>query len=150
MPASPPLHRLNLALLLLLAVGALLLALPTASLARTHKASCHATHAKRATRKCSTAARKTKSLHGAHAGKPANKPVKPSAQASLTPEESGEAKCEDGSAAITSGEGLFSCDDGSEPSCPTGLTAIPSSDGSNLLCEAIPAEGEEEPEAEEA
>jgi hypothetical protein len=157
MIASPPLRRLSLAAALALVIAVLctmLLALPSASLARahkasTHKASCHvtraATHAKRTAKKC-PATHKLKRTHASHRSSSAKGHKSKSSESPLSPEEANdEAKCEDGSIPSASAEGTFSCEDGSEPSCHTGLIAVPSSDGSTLLCEALP-EGEPEPE----
>lgn len=47
-----------------------------------------------------------------------------------------EAVCLDGNTPLLSGDGSFSCQDGSEPTCEPGASAAPSSDGSVLLCEA--------------
>jgi hypothetical protein len=51
------------------------------------------------------------------------------------------ATCDDGTAPTLSGEASFSCQDGSEPICESGAGAVPSSDGSTLVCElAAPEE----------
>ncbi len=155
MIASPPRRRLSLAAVLAVAVSALLLALPSSSLGRARKASCHATthatHAKRAARKCPAPAHKVKPTSAAHHSSAKGGHKSKASGSLLASEEAGdEAKCEDGSLPSASPEGTFSCEDGSEPSCPSGLIAVPSSDGSVLLCEALPAEGEAEPEPEES
>jgi hypothetical protein len=45
------------------------------------------------------------------------------------------ARCEDGSVPALTGEAFFSCQDGSEPQCEPGAGAVPSSDGSALVCQ---------------
>jgi len=152
MIASPSPRRLNLAamvVLLALLLAAMLLALPSSSLARAHKASCHvSSHAKHGARKCAARTHKAKPTRAARHS--SHKLKSEGAHSPLDSEEAGDnAKCEDGSAPSPSPEGAFSCEDGSEPSCAAGLIAVPSSDGATLLCEAIPAETEAEGEPEE-
>jgi len=52
------------------------------------------------------------------------------------------ALCDNGTEPQSAGNGAFSCADGSEPGCESGLEAAPSASGSTLVC--VPA-GDSEP-----
>jgi hypothetical protein len=59
------------------------------------------------------------------------------------------ALCEDGTDPIGAPDGSFSCDDGSEPTCEAGLTAVSSSEGSGLVCEVAQGPESSEPSCED-
>ncbi len=158
MPISPPARRLDLALVLVLALAITLLAMllaPAGTLAKTRKGACQArsaAHAARAKpRRSGCATRGGKATRGKqgrrHAGRHAAKTHRKTAptEALLTP-----ALCEDQSSPVRASDGSFSCDDGSEPGCEGESSPVRS--GSMLECAVSagspePACGEETAES---
>jgi len=124
----------------ILLMASLLLAGPAdAPAAKVKKSTCisrSTTKAKRDARRGACPARKRKGHDKAkrrHA-----KHVKKAAQPATT--DATAALCDNGAAPYPTGNGSFSCADGSEPGCEDGFLAAPSASGSALVC--APADGD--------
>lgn len=133
---SLPLRRLPRVLAVLVSVCALAAALVGASqsLAQTRSRAACATagdHAKdgRHAVKCTT--RKPRRAAKRHRKRRHGKRGRHRSRSGQTPTA---ARCEDGSAPTRTGEGSFSCEDGSEPECEDGATPTPAPGGQGLLC----------------
>jgi hypothetical protein len=143
--------------LLVLSAIAVALALPQQAGARARNAACTPTHARagHGSRTCSAASkdrrhRKGKALR--HRAKPTGRRrLATGADGAPGASADAEASCPNGVDATASGEGSFTCADGSEPGCVEGFAPVVSSDGSKLLCEPESSDGAgeaEEPESE--
>ncbi len=154
MARSLPSRSLTAVLALMLSMIALatLMALPPGSMARARRVACpssspararHRPHActhsvgtSKASAKPRSHARRTAKGH-LNASKKTTAPRNGSAATTTTAAAGGAqvpATCEDGSGPVREGEGMFSCDDESEPGCKDGSRPVPSSDGSILVC----------------
>ncbi len=113
MSFAPAARRMRRALLLVLAIATVLLALPAASGARTHKSSsCHATSTahKSAVRKCAKRAHKAKPSHSPHHPPRHHRKHKSKARSTAGAEEAeeeSETTCEEGA---TESEELAACE----------------------------------------
>lgn len=157
---TPLLHpaKLLLALALLLAALAAPLCRPAPSSARAATSACSSAsaHAGQPVRAC---AGRTRSGHshgkakGRHSGRrhPIHKKKQATHYGSVQPPAPAPPKpatCEDGSQPVSEGEGSFSCANGSEPVCASGVQPVPAKNGAKLICPASPAAGSEWSEAE--
>jgi hypothetical protein len=151
MHAHIPTRRLARTLALLVSIGALLAALAGASqtLAQTRgKVACLTStgHAKtsRHSHVCSARPHKRHRMHkrGSLKRRTAGKGRRSHGAVA--------ARCENGSAPTLSGEGSFSCEDGSQPECENGATPTPGAH-QTLLCPVVGEQetGAEEPDCEE-
>ena len=158
MTRRPPSRSLTavLAVSLSMAGVVMLLALSPQSMAQARKAACSspsAAHSKGSPHTCTQSQRTSKTSRKSHAharptvkgrhlkhaagkkkaakGTPAKRTAKSPAGTSQTL-----AICEDGSSPVRAGDGSFSCDDESAPSCEAGAAPVPSSNGLSLVCGA--------------
>jgi hypothetical protein len=138
-------RRVTIALPLALVAAALALLLfgPAVALGQAARADCASSsgHGARVVRACrarrhGTHARsKGRKHHAKHAvGKRKKKSKHNSSERTPAASTSPPATCEDASAPIPGGDGSYSCEDGSEPACASGVEPVRSSDGSKLLC----------------
>jgi hypothetical protein len=174
LPASHlprPRRTLLAGLALALSLSVLGLAASTPALAKAHRSACRhstAAHAKRHGHACAKSPHKAK-VHARHGGKrhgaqpavtkaktktktktktnpqaPAKKTSTTAASQASSPEP---ASCEDGSSPLAPQDEVYECEDGSDPGCEAGSEMTVSSDGSKLLCSALP-QGDRAGEAE--
>jgi len=154
LPAILSLRRPATAVALVLSLFVLAAALFGASqtFAQTHRAACSASRARTAKTRRSAAActtRKRKHRRKRHrAGKHHRRHTKGAATGGASGSQPTSARCEDGSTPTASGEGSFTCENGSQPECEDGATPRPSGNGKTLICPAVKAHEAGEVEAE--
>jgi hypothetical protein len=159
-----PIRRLAPVLGLALALCALAAALlgAPATLAQTHKRACPASgshhakaHAPHGCRQPSHGSRTKSAARRAHRHKSRRvHRTRTGGRSGARLRNAPAARCEDGSAPVRAQDGSFSCEDGSQPECPSGATPMPSSSRHTLVCvtsgEEGESSGEEALECEEA
>ena len=140
-----------LALALSMATAGALLALSPQAMAQAHSAACTSSvtaHPKRGAHACTRAAgtsssrksktharSKAKGHHSKHAKKHKRKAkTKAKKHATSAAKSPTPAVCEDGSAPVNDGGGVFTCADESEPMCSNGSTPVLSSNRASLVC----------------
>jgi len=142
-----------LALALSMATAGALLALSPQAMAQAHSAACTSSvtaHPKRGAHACTRAAgtsssrksktharSKAKGHHSKHAKKHKRKAkakAKAKKHATSAAKSPTPAVCEDGSAPVNDGGGVFTCADESEPMCSNGSTPVLSSNRASLVC----------------
>ncbi|MFI4989486.1 MAG: hypothetical protein ACHQHO_01040 [Solirubrobacterales bacterium] len=153
------LHHTKLlpALILLSAALVALLCRPAPSSARAGASACSSAsaHAKQPVRACAGRTRAGRS-HGKAKGRrsghrhPIHKKKQTTHHGSVhaPPAAARPATCEDGSQPVSEDEGSFSCTNGSEPVCASGVQPTPAKHGVKLVCPAPPAAGSDWSEAE--
>ena len=143
LPSRRP--KATLAAALCLAAATLLLVLCSQATARAHGATCPSSSVHRVTRGASPCGRsgrrsrvrahaRAKRHHAKHKIRKAKRSKRRTAKPPAVTGRVG-AVCEDGTAPILAADGSLSCQDGSEPTCEDGAGAVPSGDGSALVCD---------------
>lgn len=155
-PAPRPASLLTVALALAAFAAALLA--PAQTLAHAHRSRCPHAHAtsKCGAPACKQSSRKRKGHHtgkcatrrasAPRAGAPLDARSRAKKRHSSPSQPLAEAQCANSSPPVSSGEGSFTCEDGSEPQCEDG--AIPTPRSSLLVCPVIFEEESSSGEAE--